>query len=81
MSIQLRFYNGAGYHLKETPLSKDQTIKDLDGETIEVKATVRDNRRLHWWLLGFGGDVEVLAPKQLRTSVLESIEASRNRYQ
>ncbi|MDL2286004.1 WYL domain-containing protein [Desulfococcaceae bacterium OttesenSCG-928-F15] len=32
----------------------------------QVQATVADTSQLHWWLLGFGPQVEVLAPKFLR---------------
>jgi predicted DNA-binding transcriptional regulator YafY len=31
-----------------------------------VRATVQDSAELHWWLLGFGELVEVLAPAALR---------------
>ncbi|MBY0572892.1 MAG: WYL domain-containing protein, partial [Undibacterium sp.] len=43
--IHLRFFNGAGNALKETPLARDQVVTQVDNYTIEVNATVRDDWR------------------------------------
>ena len=80
IGVVLRFHNGAGFHLKETPLSSDQTVRDIDNQTLEVFATVRDNKRFHWWLLGFGADVEVLAPPSLRSMVAEKLRLAAAFY-
>lgn len=52
--------------LRETPLSLDHTIMDLNEERVIVQATVHDSSELRWWLLGFGVQVEVIAPIALR---------------
>lgn len=80
IGVVLRFHNGAGFHLKETPLSSDQTVRDIDNQTLEVFATVRDNKRFHWWLLGFGADVEVLAPPSLRSMVAQKLRLAAAFY-
>ncbi|MBC3881568.1 WYL domain-containing protein [Undibacterium sp. LX40W] len=80
IQVVLRFYNGAGFHLKETPLSKDQSIRDLDMQTLEVTTMVRDNRRFRWWLLGFGADVEVLSPDRFRREVAEQLAFAMSHY-
>jgi predicted DNA-binding transcriptional regulator YafY len=49
--------NEAGFHLRETPLSKDQQVRDLDDGWMEVTATVVDSTMLEWWLRGFGDAV------------------------
>ena len=53
--IRLRFWidKEAGFHLHETPLSKDQQIRDVDEDWMEVTATVVDSAMLDWWLRGF----------------------------
>lgn len=53
--IRLTFHiaKPVGMHLLETPLSRDQAVKDL-GETLEVSATVVESEQLKWWLRGFG---------------------------
>ena len=42
-----------GFHLLESPLSKDQEVRDLNNE-YEITATVVDTEQLNWWLRGFG---------------------------
>ena len=57
--IRLQFYieHDAGFHLRETPLSKDQQIREVDDCWMEVSATVVDSAMLEWWLRGFGDAV------------------------
>jgi predicted DNA-binding transcriptional regulator YafY len=60
-------------HLYDTPLSKDQVITQTrtDAAYVTVSATVNDSPQLLWWLLGFGQQVEVLAPKRLQKAIRE----------
>ena len=71
IEVVLRFYNGAGFHLKETPLSKYQNVREIDERSLEVVAKVRDNKRFRWWLMGFGADVELIQPLQIRSELQE----------
>lgn len=48
---------GAGLHLRETPLSTDQQVRELDEDWLEISATVVDSILLTRWLLGFGDEV------------------------
>ena len=43
-----------GFHLLETPLSRDQQVREVDDSWMEVTATVVDSAMLDWWLRGFG---------------------------
>lgn len=36
-----------------------------------LEATVPDDTQLRWWLKGFGDQVEVIGPKQLRDEFVE----------
>ena len=54
--LEFRITREAGRHLRESPLSADQTTTD-DGEFMVVRATVMDTRQLEWWLRGFGEQV------------------------
>lgn len=47
---------GAGFHLLETPLSKDQQTKPVK-KGYEITATVVQTSQLEWWLRGFGEQV------------------------
>ena len=60
------FSNDAAFHLNERPLAQDQIITRNSDDTMLVTASVLDTSELRWWLLGFGDQVEVLAPDSLR---------------
>ena len=72
IKLDVVFYGSAGFHLSETPLSKDQKIfEDKKRGGMRVKATLDDTAQLRWWLLGFSDQVEVLGPKALRDEFIE----------
>ena len=52
--LTFRIQNEAGFHLRETPLSKDQQVQDLEDGWIRITATVVNSAMLDWWLRGFG---------------------------
>jgi predicted DNA-binding transcriptional regulator YafY len=80
VKIRLRMVNYAADHLKETRLSKDQAVTDLAPGEAEVEATVQLTRRLRWWLLSFGSDLEVLGPPSLRSEIGDCLSQAANRY-
>lgn len=47
----------AGFHLTETPLSRDQHIVEETGEYYRIQATVAENDMLEWWLRKFGEEI------------------------
>ena len=55
--LTFRIQKPNGFHLLESPLSKDQEVKELDDE-YEITATVVDTEQLNWWLRGFGKAVK-----------------------
>lgn len=81
IKLEARFYNHAGLHLLETPLSFDQSALEIDATTLEITASVFNTRRLHWWLLGFGADVEVVGPTHLREDIRLSLVAANCHYE
>lgn len=80
--IKLRAYFSefAAFHLHETPLSEDQILTPQDDGDILVEASVLKNSQLTWWLLGFGDEIEVLEPKELRTEIVEIVEGMADLY-
>ena len=81
IKLEIHFYNNAGLHLLETPLSTDQSAQRIDESTLIITASVRDTPRLHWWLLGFGADVEVVGPDHLREDIRQSLATASSRYE
>jgi predicted DNA-binding transcriptional regulator YafY len=74
------FNAAAAEHLRETPLSADQTWRELENGKVEVTAAVEDDMTLRWRLLGFGSRVEVVAPEPLRRDLAEEHAVSCANY-
>ncbi|NMM36000.1 MAG: WYL domain-containing protein [Glaciimonas sp.] len=56
------FESSAAVIFFETPLSKDQTLRELSNGMIRLTATVPDTKELRAWLRGFGRDVSIVEP-------------------
>lgn len=65
LALVFRIRREVGGFLFDTRLSEDQSVKD-EGEWLAVSASVPSTRELRRWLLGFGPDVEVKSPPELR---------------
>jgi predicted DNA-binding transcriptional regulator YafY len=63
--LSFKIEKEAGFHLLESPLSADQTYKDL-GELYAISATVVDSEQLDWWLRGFGDRVTNVRRRAIR---------------
>ncbi|TYO99672.1 putative DNA-binding transcriptional regulator YafY [Geothermobacter ehrlichii] len=73
------FYDGAGEHLVESPLSTNQTYQ-REEEDIIITAEVPNTQQLRWWLASFGEMVEVLEPKSLRNEFAEMAKEMLEMY-
>lgn len=70
IGLRARFVAEAAEHLRDTPISGDQQVCDVDESGwVEVTATVECDDTLRWWLLGFGSRVVVLEPESLRQEI------------
>ena len=75
------FDEAAAEHLRETPLSKDQSWRPIEGtQKVEVIATVEDDESLRWWLLAFGSRVVVTGPRSLREEIASDLQESLKSY-
>ncbi|MEA2109541.1 MAG: WYL domain-containing protein [Pseudomonadota bacterium] len=81
ITLKALFFYGAGHHLLETPLSEDQEISEPGEGQLLIKATVNDSAQIRWWLMGFGDNVEVLEPEELRGEFVETAENLLEIYQ
>ena len=74
------FRGNTGFHLSETPVSKDQKYKEEKNGKIRISGTVADTEQLRWWILGFGENVEVIKPKILRDEISKRIKLASAIY-
>lgn len=65
--LTFRIAKEAGLHLLESPLSEDQTVKELEDD-YEITATVVETAMLDWWLKGFGDQVRRVKRRRIRVS-------------
>jgi len=81
IKLEAIFRDHSGDHLCETPLGADQELFQIDDGCIRLAATVVNTEQLRWWLLGFGGHVEVLSPPTLRETMAKSARELYSLYQ
>lgn len=70
--LQAVFRGAAGSHLAETPLCEDQVLYREAPDVMRLIATVPHTRALVWWLLGFGDNVVVVEPAELRDEIRQT---------
>ena len=73
LELKALFDADAAVHLTESRLATDHRTTEQEDGRVLVEATVPDTADLRWWLLGFGGAVEVLGPETLRTEFREQV--------
>lgn len=78
--LKALFEPAAAQHLTETPLSNDQQLQAMEDGRVQISATVIDTQQLRWWLLGFGDQVEVVAPASLRAGFAAIAQRNAERY-
>jgi len=78
--VHLRFYDGAGDHLHETPLTRDQVVTAGARGSLEVKVELPITEQLKWWILALGGGIEVVKPAKLRSEIAKRANAAASRY-
>lgn len=64
IKLRMNVTKSSGLHLLETPLAKDQTVKENPND-YEISATVVPTEQLIRWLRGFGDDLLSLKPASL----------------
>ena len=78
--LRLRISSYLATILRERPLAQNQTIKPIDKDWHQLTATVPEAEQMEWWLASWGDHCEVLAPKRLRSRVIERLDAARSLY-
>jgi predicted DNA-binding transcriptional regulator YafY len=66
ITLKARFSKTVARTVTEALLAADQKLVTEDDGSVVISARVPDTQQLRSWLLGFGPEAEVLAPKALR---------------
>jgi predicted DNA-binding transcriptional regulator YafY len=78
--VVLRFLPEAARRVRETVWHPSAQLTDLDGGGIEMRLVVASEMEMRPWVLGWGANVEVLAPASLREHVGESMRQGAEMY-
>lgn len=71
VEVWLRFSATAAQRVKESIWHHSQQVEDLPDGGCELRMRIGGIRELRSWVLGWGAEVEVLAPQELRDEVCE----------
>ena len=78
--VRLRFTAERAPYVVTKPLHPSQSEAIVTAAGTEVCLQVRLNRELTSLLLGFGADVEVLAPEALRENLRQVVQQMMRQY-
>ncbi|MFM8412394.1 MAG: WYL domain-containing protein, partial [Alphaproteobacteria bacterium] len=75
-----RLQGRAAEQISERVIHPGQSFTELRGGGVLARFTVRGWQELAWWILSFGGDVEVIEPKDLRDYVSAEVRKAAAVY-
>ena len=78
--MKAEIWDGLAQILRETPLSADQQIAEIDG-ALQITATVTDSWQLRWWILSQGDGIEIIEPVALRHEIANKLKAAASQYE
>lgn len=81
IQLELRCKQWIANYLVETPLSADQKVEPETDGWVRLTASVNDTWQLHWWLMGQGAGLKVVAPAELRQSIATALDNAYKLYQ
>ncbi len=78
--VHLRFAPKVAGNVAEVQWHKSQETELNDDGTLDFRVNVDGLNEITWWLLGYGDQVEVIAPAKLRKSVAKVARAVLDKY-
>jgi len=79
-TVKLKFKPDVARIVEESIWHPTQVLEKLKNGSVVMTLQVMDTIEFFRWILGWGEDVEVLEPKEIRDAVIETIEAMRGLY-
>jgi len=79
-TVRLRFAPSVATYISERTWHPRQQLKHRRDGSIEMSLPVKTFAGITSWILGFGDDVEVLAPKSLRNSIVSCLVQTASQY-
>lgn len=79
--IKLLFSGFAAKYVQEYKWHSSQQIEDLNEDQIIFRVKTGSIEEIKNWILGFGSEVKVLEPEELKLEIKEEIEEMSKKYQ
>ncbi len=76
----VRFNKTAAPGIQEMAWDSFKSMKQLKNGELEVIIETENSKPFLFWLLGYGTDVEIIGPDELREKYIEKLEEIINRY-
>jgi predicted DNA-binding transcriptional regulator YafY len=80
VSIILRFSPSVAERVRETVWHESQSLEDCPDGSLLFRAAVAEPLEMYPWIRGWGADVEILAPKELRERFCEEVRRMKELY-
>jgi CRISPR-associated endonuclease/helicase Cas3 len=80
VEVRLRFSREVARRVRETRWHPSERRNDLPDGGVEWQATVDEPQEMLPWIRGWGADVEVIAPEDLRQMIIEEVKRLNRLY-
>lgn len=77
--VRIRFQGAAAAVIRESQYHPTQELEP-DGDGVVMSVNIGDPAEMLPWIMGFGGEAEVLEPDELRRSIADSASAIAQNY-
>ncbi len=78
--VKVKFSKNVAELIRKVKWSSTQEIEDLDDGSMILKFYIDELGDIKTWILGFGGEAEVIEPLSLRADINEEIKKLLNIY-
>ncbi len=78
--VRLRFAREVAWKVRDAVLHNSAVLEEEEQGSLLVTLRVTSSVEMRPWILGWGGDVEVLAPENLRMAIASSVRAASAHY-
>ncbi|MCW7997206.1 transcriptional regulator, partial [Clostridium sp. cpc1] len=80
VKVELKFSKNRADFIKGNKWYINEEIEELENGEVLFKVYVENLQEIKRWILGFGKDVQVLEPKELKFQLIEEISELNNIY-
>ena len=80
MKVRLRFSPAAARWVRDAHFHDSQRLAELPDGELMFEVTVQGTREITRWILGYGADVEVLDPPEVRRTVTTAARRMAGMY-